>query len=89
LWVDRDEIRLGIGRSVVRNLHRMAAMGSAFEREVGRRFPDFPTRSGIVSWEEYLPPLTPQLLHLVDEFGPDASEDSILVPGSLIGTSAR
>ena len=88
LWVDRDEIRLGIGRSVVRNLHRMAAMGSAFEREVGRRFPDFPTRSGIVTWEEYLPPLTPQLLHLVDEFGPDASEDSILVPGSLIGTSA-
>lgn len=89
LWVERDEIRLGIGLSVVRNLHRMAAMGSAFEQEVARRFPDFPTRSGIVSWEEYLPPLSPQLLHLVDEFGPAASEESELVPGSLTASSAR
>jgi hypothetical protein len=64
-------------------------MGSAFEREVGRRFPDFPTRSGIASWEEYLPPLSPQLLHLVDEFGPDASEESVLAPGSLTASSAR
>ena len=89
LWVDRDEIRLGIGRSVVRNLHRMATMGSGFEREVARRFPDFPTRSGIASWEEYIPPLSPRLIHLVEEFGPEATEESQLVPGSLTTSGAR
>jgi polysaccharide pyruvyl transferase WcaK-like protein len=89
LWIDRDEIRLGIGRAVVRNLHRMAGMGASFEREVARRFPDFPTRSGIASWEEYIPPLSPKLLHLVDEFGPEATEESMLVPGSLTASSVR
>jgi polysaccharide pyruvyl transferase WcaK-like protein len=85
LWVQRAEVRSGIGRSVVRNLHRMAAMGAAFEREVGRRFPEFPTRSGIVSWEDYLPPLSPSLRHLIDEFGaqtPEISPFGIAVPAS-------
>ncbi len=69
LWIERDEIRLATGRSVVHHLRRMAKMGSIFEAELTRRYPEFPARGGIVSWEEYLPPLSPALRHLVDEFG--------------------
>lgn len=69
LWMRRDEIRVSMGRAVVRHLRRLARMGASFEEEVGRRFPDFPVRSGLVSWEEYLPPLAPSLRHLVHEFG--------------------
>jgi polysaccharide pyruvyl transferase WcaK-like protein len=65
LWSDADSLRAGIARCVVRNLKRMARMGLFLEREVGRRFPDFPTRSGPVDWREYLPPLSPDLEGLV------------------------
>ncbi len=68
LWMRREEIRLATGRSVVRHLRRLARMGALFEEEVGRRYPEFPIRSGIVPWESYLPPLAPALRHLVDEF---------------------
>jgi polysaccharide pyruvyl transferase WcaK-like protein len=72
LWHDSDAISTGIGRSVVRNLRAMARMGLFLEQEVDRRFPGFPTRSGPVSWREYLPPLSANLTRLVDEY--DAPE---------------
>jgi polysaccharide pyruvyl transferase WcaK-like protein len=62
---DADAIRPGIGRSVARNLRRMARMGFFLEREVARRFPEFPVRRGVVAWREYLPELSPGLESLL------------------------
>jgi polysaccharide pyruvyl transferase WcaK-like protein len=65
---DADAIRSGIGRSVVRNLKTMARMGVFLERVVHQRYPEFPVRSGVHSWEEYLPPLTENLERLVETY---------------------
>jgi polysaccharide pyruvyl transferase WcaK-like protein len=65
--LDRDGERIadGIARTVVRNLKLMARMGVYFEEEVQRRYPDFPTRRGEWSWEDYLPPMSEELKQLV------------------------
>ena len=65
---DADAIRGSIGRSVVRNLKTMARMGVFLERAVHQRYPEFPVRSGVHSWEEYLPPLTENLERLVETY---------------------
>ena len=67
LW-ERDAIAEAIGRSVARNLKLMAQMGIYFEEHVQRRYPDFPIRSGVVGWENYLPPLSPNLCGLLERF---------------------
>jgi len=69
--LDRDGERIadGIARSVVRNLKLMARMGVYFEEEVQRRYPEFPTRRGEWSWEEYLPPMSEGLKQLVAAYG--------------------
>lgn len=66
--VDRnaDEISASLGPVVARNLPLMARMGRYLEEQVARRFPDFPLRQGVLSWEDYLPPLSPRLLALVE-----------------------
>ena len=72
---DSDRIAEGIGRTVVKNLKVMARMGVYFEEEVQRRYPDFPTRHGEMSWEDYLPPLSPnlrKLCELYDDGGEEA-----------------
>jgi polysaccharide pyruvyl transferase WcaK-like protein len=61
-----DQIRLDMGRVVARNLQVMAQMGVYFEEQVARRYPEFPIRTGVLSWEDYLPPLSPCLRHLVE-----------------------
>jgi len=66
---DMEEIRDGIGRTVVRNLKAMARMGTYFEEHVQQRYPEFPIRTGLHSWEEYLPPLSPALRRLVETYG--------------------
>jgi polysaccharide pyruvyl transferase WcaK-like protein len=66
LRTDAGSIREAIGRTVVRNLKRMARMGVFFERTVHERFPEFPVQGGVRSWENYLPPLHPRLRQLVD-----------------------
>jgi polysaccharide pyruvyl transferase WcaK-like protein len=65
---DADAIRDGIARSVVRNLKTMARMGVFLERAVHQRYPEFPVRSGVHSWEEYLPPLSENLERLVKTY---------------------
>jgi polysaccharide pyruvyl transferase WcaK-like protein len=60
-----EQIADGIARTVVRNLKVMARMGVYFEEEVQRRYPEFPTRSGEWSWEDYLPPMNNSLRQLV------------------------
>lgn len=62
---ERDAVRDGIGRSVVRNLQTMARMGVCLEEHVQRCYPEFPIRQGVHSWEEYLPPLGTDLQQLV------------------------
>jgi len=65
---DGERIADGIARTVVRNLKVMARMGVYFEEEVQRRYPDFPTRRGQWSWEDYLPPMSPELHSLVTAY---------------------
>jgi len=46
----------------------MARMGMYFEGFVAKRYPEFPLRSGSLSWEEYLPPLSPNLRKLLEAY---------------------
>jgi len=62
---DADAIRGAIGRTVVENLKRMARMGVYLERNVHELYPAFPLTSGVRSWQDYLPPLSPALVKLV------------------------
>jgi polysaccharide pyruvyl transferase WcaK-like protein len=68
LQAEREAISDGIGRSVAKNLKLMARMGVYFEEHVQRRYPEFPIRTGIRSWEDYLPPLSPHLRKLVETY---------------------
>ncbi len=63
-----ESISTGIAKTVVRTLKVMAQMGVFFEEEVQRRYPDFPTRRGEWSWEDYLPPMSANLRNLIEAF---------------------
>ena len=65
LATDGERIADGIAGTVVKNLKLMARMGVFFEEEVQRRYPEFPTRRGEWSWEDYLPPMSASLRELV------------------------
>lgn len=64
-----EAIGEGIGRTVARNLKMMARMGTYFEAHVQQCYPDFPIRSGVCSWTDYLPPFSPNLSSLVEAYG--------------------
>ncbi len=66
LWKERECMREGIGRTVAKNLKLMARMGVYFEQHVQQCYPEFPIRGGIHGWEEYLPPLSPNLRKLAE-----------------------
>ena len=66
---EAESMQHGIGRTVVRNLKVMARMGVYLEEHVQRRYPEFPVRSGLLSWEDYLPPLSPTLRKLAEAYG--------------------
>ena len=68
LATEGERISDGIARTVVKNLKVMAQMGVFFEEEVQRRYPEFPTRTGEWSWEDYLPPMNESLRQLVTAF---------------------
>jgi len=63
---DEDTIRDALCGIVARNLKLMAHMGVYLEKAAHDCYPDFPVRSGVHSWEEYLPPLSPLLQSLVE-----------------------
>jgi len=69
--LDRDSERIadGVARTTVRNLKLMARMGVYFEEEVQRRYPEFPTRRGEWSWEDYLPLMSNGLKELAAAYG--------------------
>jgi len=66
LDAETDAIRDAMGRTVARNLQLMARMGTYLEQCVARRYSEFPIRTGVLGWEEYLPPLSPTLLKLLE-----------------------
>ena len=76
LYQEGESIADGMARTIVKNLKMMARMGVYFEEEIQRRYPEFPTRKGELSWEDYLPSLSPTLLRLLNRYGdapvPDA-----------------
>src|SRR5579862_2202881 len=63
---EADAVRDAIAPTVVNNLKRMARMGMFLERNVRELYPEFPVSGGVRSWEEYLPPLSPALVKLVE-----------------------
>ncbi|PYU02005.1 MAG: hypothetical protein DMG38_01745 [Acidobacteria bacterium] len=65
---EAEDVREGIGQTVVRNLKVMARMGTFLEDAVHRRYPEFPIRSGVLSWEDYLPPLSENLFQLMKRY---------------------
>jgi len=62
-----EELACVMGRIVARNLQMMARMGTYFEEQVARQYPEFPIRTGVLSWEDYLPPLSPSLRELIEK----------------------
>jgi polysaccharide pyruvyl transferase WcaK-like protein len=74
LVAEADSVREAIGSTVVRNLKVMARMGTFLEDLVRRTYPEFPIRSGVFSWEDYLPPLSKNLLQLMERY--DSSQAS-------------
>jgi len=72
---DAESISVGIGDTVVRNLKVMARMGVIFEDLMRRQYPEFPLRGGVRSWEEYLPPLSEDLVRLAEKY--DVSEAAL------------
>jgi polysaccharide pyruvyl transferase WcaK-like protein len=68
LLKDHESIRDGIGKTVAKNLKVMAKMGVYFEEHVQRRYPEFPIRKGLQNWEDYLPPLSPNLRKLLEAY---------------------
>jgi polysaccharide pyruvyl transferase WcaK-like protein len=70
---ERDAVREGIGSTVVRNLKVMARMGVLLEDAVRRQYPEFPLRSGVLSWEDYLPPLDENLSQLAERYDASAA----------------
>jgi hypothetical protein len=50
---------------------------------VRRAYPEFPLRSGVLSWEDYLPPLSNSLLELAERYDAAAAERH-----SVAGTAA-
>jgi polysaccharide pyruvyl transferase WcaK-like protein len=84
LIAEADSVREGIGRTVVRNLKVMAHMGTILEDAVRMTYPEFPLRSGVLSWEDYLPPLSGTLCQLLERY-----DTSTAAQHSVAGSSAR
>src|SRR6202048_3251380 len=81
---EADSVREGIGRTVVRNLKVMARMGTLLEDAVRHTYPEFPLRSGVLSWEEYLPPISKTLLDLAERY-----DTTTITQHSVAGSASR
>ncbi len=97
LVAEADLVRDGIAQTVVRNLKVMARMGTYLEDAVRNTYPEFPLRQGVLSWQDYLPPLSEDLLRLVERYdsGAPDSQNSVsrdvanAVPSNAASTAAR
>jgi hypothetical protein len=85
LVAEAETVREGIGRCVVRNLKTMARMGTYLEDAVRRTYPEFPLRQGVLSWEDYLPPLSDTLVRLVERYDAHAPVLQHTAAGTVAG----
>ena len=85
LVAEAESVRDGIGKTVVRNLKVMARMGTFLETAMRRTYPEFPLRSGVLSWEDYLPPLSETVQQLVERYDTAAAAPQ----HSVAGTASR
>lgn len=69
LMDDQERIRVGIGKTVARNLKLMAKMGVYFEEQLLHVYPEFPRSGSVKNWEDYLPPMSPALTKLMESYG--------------------
>jgi polysaccharide pyruvyl transferase WcaK-like protein len=83
LVAEAETVREGIGRCVVRNLKVMARMGTYLEDAMRRTYPEFPLRQGVLSWEDYLPPLSDTLERLVERYDAHAPAPQHSVAGTV------
>jgi polysaccharide pyruvyl transferase WcaK-like protein len=65
---DRVAISESIGRTVVKNLRMMARMGALLKQAVREQYPEVSVPGEVRAWEEYLPPLGPNLVRLVEKY---------------------
>ncbi|HXX14843.1 MAG TPA: polysaccharide pyruvyl transferase family protein [Candidatus Eremiobacteraceae bacterium] len=73
LVIEADAIRDSLGRTVVSNLKAMARMAAFLEDEIRKTYPDFPLRKGVLSWEDNLPPLSRDLIDLLERYDTSAA----------------
>jgi polysaccharide pyruvyl transferase WcaK-like protein len=66
---EADAMRGHLHQIVARHLTLMARMGIYLEENLLHRYPDFPVRGGLRSWEDYLPPLSGGLRQLLECHG--------------------
>jgi polysaccharide pyruvyl transferase WcaK-like protein len=85
LVAEADAVRDGIGKTVIRNLKVMARMGTFLEDAMRRTYPEFPLRSGVLTWEDYLPPLNDTLVKLAERYDTSA----VLAQHSVAGSASR
>ena len=57
-------------------------MAVILEDAVRRTYPEFPLRSGVLSWEDYLPPMSPALHKLIERYDAPAEAAQHSVAGS-------
>jgi len=67
LDAEADQIRQTMRLTVARNLQLMARMGMYLEERIALQYPEFPIRQGVLSWQDYLPPLSENLVRISDE----------------------
>jgi polysaccharide pyruvyl transferase WcaK-like protein len=70
LVAEAEAVRESIGRTVVNNLKAMARMGTFLEDALRKTYPEFPLRTGVLTWEDNLPPLHGGLRKLVEQYDP-------------------
>ena len=83
LFSDREALRHGIERSVVRNLRRMGEMGQAMVHHVSTHLPEFPFRAELVASRDpwaHLPPLSQGLVALCEKH-PERKAEPAAGPG--------
>jgi hypothetical protein len=59
-------------------------MGTLLEDAVRRTYPEFPLRSGVLSWEDYLPPLSQTLRDMAERYDTGATAQH-----SVAGSASR
>ena len=69
-----EEMQSNLSQTVVNNLKSMARMGVYFQQHLINRYPEFPIKRGLLSWENYLPTLNKNLVQLIEKFEPQSKE---------------